>query len=165
MGMNKIERLISQKRDMNPADCTLIDDHILWLTNATLPQGNYEAISETDTQQRIRVKAVELGCVLWRNNSGVLPDRKGRPVRFGLGNDSGKINKNFKSADLIGMSRTGVFMAVEVKHPGWKSPQNEREKAQWAFLLDVVTKGGIGFFVTSVEDFTRRITNGRPSTD
>ena len=155
--MNQIERLISQKRDMNPADCTLIDDHILWLTEKTLPQGDFEAISEMDTQQRIRVKAVELGCALWRNNSGVLFNTSGRPVRYGLGNDSGKINKNFKSADLIGIGPKGEFLAVEVKHPGWTAPQNERERAQWSFLLDVVTKGGIGFFVTSVEDFERRM--------
>lgn len=155
--MNQIERLISQKRDMNDADRKLIDEHIIWLTEATLPQGEFKAISETDTQQRIRVKAVELGCVLWRNNSGVLPNRQGRPVRYGLGNDSGKINKVFKSADLIGIGPGGVFLAVECKHPEWKAPQNDREKAQWAFLLDVVNKGGIGFFATSVEDFERRM--------
>ncbi len=165
MDVNKIERLISQKRDMNAEDCKTIDAHILYLTQATLPRGDFKAHSETDTQQRIRVKAVELGCVLWRNNSGVLTDKNGRPVRYGLGNDSGKINKVFKSADLIGIMRGGTFIAVECKRPGWTAPENDREKAQWAFLIDVVAKGGMGFFATNVEDFTRRITNGRPSTD
>ena len=155
--MNRIERLIEQKKMMSPKDAKLIDDHILFLSEATLPRGNYAATSEADTQERIRVRAVELNCTLWRNNSGVLNDRKGRPVRYGLGNSSSRLNKNFKSADLIGIGPGGIFMAVECKRPAWKAPENDREKAQWAFLLDVVTKGGIGFFVTSVEDFERRM--------
>ena len=59
---------------MNEDDRKIIDQHIVWLTERTLPQGDHDAHSEMDTQQRIRVRAVELDCVLWRNNTGVLLD-------------------------------------------------------------------------------------------
>ena len=39
------------------------------------------------------------GGVLWRNNSGALPGPTGRPVRFGLGNDSTRINRIRKYTD------------------------------------------------------------------
>lgn len=156
--MHRIDRLISQKQSLTLDDQKKIDEYILWLSDQTLPQGDFRANSEMDTQQRIRVAAPQHGCMLWRNNSGVLKNTEGQPVRYGLGNDSPKVNRVFKSADLIGITREGKFIAVEVKHPGWKAPQNEREQAQWAFLQEVVIKNGIGFFATSVEDFIDRIT-------
>lgn len=74
------------------------------------------------------------------------------PVRFGLGNDSAKINRARKTADLIGYTCTGRFIAVEVKRPGWRYTGKGREPAQLAFLEHVLRFGGIGCFATSWDD-------------
>lgn len=103
-----------------------------------------------------------LGGQLWRNNSGVAPAIDGgRPVRYGLGNVSKKLNKKWKSSDLIGLvplvidsshvgKTVGVFVAVEVKKPGWKySEKDLRAVAQNKFIQDVISMGGYGFFLNS----------------
>jgi hypothetical protein len=115
--------------------------------------------SESATQAQLRVTAPKLGSALWRNNRGACEMSPERWVRFGLGNDSDKLNKVWKSADLIGITSftiqphhvgktIGVFTAVEVKHPGWTKPENDRDRAQEAFLVSVCQHGGIGMFVT-----------------
>ena len=113
--------------------------------------------TEAPTQQLLRVRAAELGCALWRNNSGAVTavDARGikRPVRFGVGNDSTKLNKVWKSSDLVGIGPGGRFLAVEVKHPRWTYKGTEREVAQLAFIENVKRLGGHGFFCTSVYEF------------
>jgi hypothetical protein len=112
--------------------------------------------SEHAVQNALRAEASRLGCALWRNNSGVLYDARGVPVRFGLANDSKRLNDVFKSSDLIGLhGGTGRFLAIECKPPGWTTPRNARERAQQAFIEHVRQLGGIGGFATSVEDFWR----------
>lgn len=113
--------------------------------------------SEADTQQRVRVCASEQGWSLWRNNSGVLKDKYGTPIRFGLGNDSPNINKVFKSSDLVGVGPNGKMFVVECKKPDWWAPENDRDRAQLNFILHVVEGGGIGFFTNSLADFKRRM--------
>lgn len=86
---------------------------------------------------------------LWRNNSGVLPDRNGRPVRYGLANDSAALNARIKSSDLIGLDDAGRFVAIECKAEGWKlTPGDERGQAQWRFIQLVQANGGRAGFVT-----------------
>ena len=58
--------------------------------------------SESAVQANVRLAAANKGMCLFRNNVGVLKDETGRPVRYGLANDSSKINKVVKSGDLIG---------------------------------------------------------------
>lgn len=127
----------------------------------TIPGTDGET-SEADTQSRLRVEAPRQGCALWRNNNGAYEDGTGRWVRYGLGNDSKKLNEVWKSSDLIGITRMtstaigqvfGVFTAVEVKHPGWTKPANKRDRAQAAFHTSVRGLGGIGMFATSVNDY------------
>ncbi len=66
---------------------------------------NQKILSESAAQQDIRLAAPYRGLTLWRNNSGALMDiESGRLVRFGLGNDSQKMNRNIKSSDLVGIS-------------------------------------------------------------
>lgn len=108
--------------------------------------------SEAALQSAIRAEAQRLGVYLWRNNSGVLEDRRGVPVRFGLGNDSQRINAVLKSSDLIGIAPGGRFVAIEVKAPGWRGPRTPRERAQAAFIELVRRQGGIGAFVSSIEE-------------
>ena len=118
--------------------------------------------SEAQVQQECRVRAAQGGAVLWRNNSGAAQDADGRHVRYGLGNDSKRLNEKYKSSDLIGITpRTstragqvfGVFTALEVKHPGWMGPKSKHEMAQGNYLTDVLRCGGIGAFISDVSQY------------
>lgn len=123
-------------------------------------------ISEAPTQQQIRLAASRRSAYLWRNNSGVLRDANDNYVRFGLANDSKRVNDELKSSDLIGFTpvlitpdmvgRTvAVFTAVEVKHPGWIGVRTARERAQNAFIALVNSFGGRAGFATTVEEAER----------
>lgn len=61
--------------------------------------------SESAIQNKVRLAAAYAGLECWRNNVGVsmVIDEYGnkRPVRYGLANDSAKVNKEIKSSDLI----------------------------------------------------------------
>lgn len=119
---------------------------------------------EAAVQQRIRLRASEMGTPLLRNNSGAVTTDDGRHIRFGLGNDSPEINKRFKSSDLIGIwpvvilpehvGRTlGMFFAVECKSPGWQPrPNDEHTQAQARFGQWVTNHGGIFRFATDPKD-------------
>jgi hypothetical protein len=124
---------------------------------------------EDAVQNALRMQmALFYGGALWRNNSGALPDKTGRIVRFGLGNDSAKLNAVWKSADLIGIlpvtvtaemvgQRLGLFVAVDAKDPSaWRGgPKSDRELAQENFFINVRQLGGIGGFATSTHDLER----------
>lgn len=102
-------------------------------------------MSEHSIQNEIRLAASEYGCVLFRNNVGVLRDREGSYIRYGLA---------VGSSDLIGfVSIVGVavFVAVECKAPG-KRPT----KKQAAFMAAVNAAGGIALSCDSVETFQER---------
>ena len=106
-------------------------------------------MSEQQTQQEIRLKLSRGDIRLWRNNSGVLLDRNGRPVQFGLCKGS---------SDLIGLrsvtigpehvgQRLAVFAAVEVK-----APRGRLTAEQEAFLAMVREMGGLAGVARSVEE-------------
>lgn len=126
-------------------------------------------MKEAASQNHILLEAARLGCDLYRNNSGVLNNDKGVPVRYGLANESAAINKRFKSSDLIGItpiritpemvgSIVGVFTAIECKHTGWKfNPQSEHETAQLAFINLILRDGGYAGFASTPEEFRRII--------
>jgi len=126
-------------------------------------------MTEASAQNAVRLRAAALRCALWRNNSGALPDKGGRMVRFGLGNDSAPLNAVWKSSDLIGIVPVlirpehvgmtfGVFTAVEMKEPGWHlTPGDKRGQAQARFIEQVRSMGGIGGFCTSADEFQRMI--------
>lgn len=120
--------------------------------------------SEAAVQAVCRVIAPRYQASLWRNNNGAHMTNDGRHVRFGLGNDSTKLNKRWKSSDLIGITPVkstnagqifGVFTAVECKSPGWNSPKNDRDRAQAAFHNTVRSKGGIALFAQSGADYEK----------
>jgi hypothetical protein len=104
---------------------------------------------EVDLYNPIRLAAATIGCVLRRNNVGMLRDARGQYVRFGLGTGTG---------DLIGFIPLGgvaVFVSVEVKPVGWKPHREPRKTvmAQDAWRKAVNDAGGIGLRVTSIEEF------------
>lgn len=124
--------------------------------------------SEELVQQQVRLKAAYVG-QYWRNNVGACLDQTGRMIRYGLANDSAKLNKRIKSSDLIGVTPVlirpdhvgqvlGVFTAIEAKHSEWVfSPSDERAVAQKAYHEIVRSVGGIAGFVRCVEDFERLV--------
>lgn len=116
--------------------------------------------SEAQVQQELRVLAPHMNGHLWRNNNGALKDDRGNMIRYGLANDSSRINAVLKSPDLIGFTSingVAVFTAIEVKRPGWRAPTNDRERAQAAFLSLVHAGGGIASFATTATDYTTAI--------
>lgn len=115
--------------------------------------------SEAAVQAAVRLEAAQKGVRVWRNNVGVLKDERGVPVRYGLANDSHAVNKNFKSADLIGIRPVtiqqwhvghvlGQFVSREVKRPDWKYRGDEREEAQLRWAHMVIALGGDAGFAT-----------------
>lgn len=119
----------------------------------------HDATSEARVQSNVRLLAAEHNAKLWRNNVGVLTDDTGRPVRYGLANDSPALNKALKSSDLIGWRRIEVtpahvgstiaqFTARECKAAGWRFTGTPREKAQEAWLRLVTIEGGDARFTT-----------------
>jgi hypothetical protein len=104
--------------------------------------------TETDVQNLCRIRAQELGSVLWRNNVGAMKDVRGIPVRFGLANDSARLNEQLKSADLIGMGPGGRMVSVECKEPGWRWMATDHEIAQLNWLHLVRMYGGLSGFAT-----------------
>ena len=113
---------------------------------------------EAIIQANVRLEASKKGLRLWRNNVGGLLDRNGRFVRFGLCNDSERMNKLTKSSDLVGIrpvlittahvgSIIGQFVARECKAGDWVYTAKAREVAQLNFLNIVVSLGGDAAFV------------------
>ena len=91
--------------------------------------------SEVWAQQQVRLKASHAGALSWRNNVGATPAKcpdcgcQQRPIRYGLANDSSRLNKLVKSSDLILAiprlitpdmvgSTIAQFGSIETKRPG-----------------------------------------------
>ena len=115
--------------------------------------------SEAAAQAAVRLEASRLGHRLWRNNSGACYDEKGNFTRYGLGNDSEKLNKIFKTPDLVGVKRVviqpeqvgqvfGQILMREMKPPGWQFTGTDREAAQLRCLEFVASMGGDACFAT-----------------
>jgi hypothetical protein len=124
----------------------------------SIPEG-VRGDSEAAAQAAVRLEAAQKGVRLYRNNVGALVDERGVPVRYGLANDSAKINKLIKSADLIGWrpilitpyhvgATIAQFVSREIKEPGWRYTGTEREQAQQRWALMVARDGGDAAFCT-----------------
>lgn len=117
-------------------------------------------MSEVDLMRQIQLRASELGARLFRNNSGVgwageqvrvnrpmmvlmLPHdvlvRKARALHAGLCPGS---------SDLIGLTKEGRFLAVEVK-----SDRGRATEGQESFIDMVNRLQGIGIIARKVEEF------------
>lgn len=119
-----------------------------------------EGSSEAAVSSVVRLEASRKGVHLFRNNVGVLKDPEtGRPVRFGLANDSKSVNETIKSGDLIGFRSVAIqphhvghviaqFVSRECKEPTWQYTGTEREQAQLAWAQLVIANGGDAAFVT-----------------
>jgi len=70
----------------------------------------------------------EAGGIAWRNNTGILKDKTGRPIKFGL---------CIGSSDIIAIAPDGVFTAVECK-----TEKGKATPAQLRFIGAVKSKDG-----------------------
>lgn len=127
----------------------LADLRQIFICQATEAEaGRYS--NEASVQAAVRLEASRLGVTLWRNNVGAYIDERGNHIRYGLANDSKRVNRGIKSSDLIGIKPGGQFVAREVKRPGWKFSGTERERAQLRFLQLVAALGGDAAFTDRV---------------
>jgi hypothetical protein len=117
-------------------------------------------LSESAVLNLVRLEASQAGCRLWRNNVGATYTENGSFIRYGLANDSAKLNAVIKSADLIGIrpvkitaemvGRTiGQFMSREIKSSDWKYTGTDRERAQLEWGMLVLSLGGNACFATN----------------
>ena len=108
--------------------------------------------SEQAIQQQIRLALSKGATRLFRNNTGMLRDQQGRPVRFGLCEGSADLigyHSVTITPDMVGQT-VAVFTAVEVKSTaGRPTPQ------QSAFLDHVRQAGGRAGIARSIEDAER----------
>ena len=86
-------------------------------------------MKESDIQRLIMLALSEAGCLIFRNNVGTLKNSAGIPIKFGL---------CVGSSDLIGLTPTGQFLAVEIKTPTGKATPE-----QLRFIEAVRARGGI----------------------
>jgi hypothetical protein len=133
----------------------------------TQPTANYDGDgkSEAWAQQQVRLKAAHVGAMTWRNNVGATPakcpdcEAPRQPIRYGLANDSAKLNKQIKSSDLIlAIPRLitqdmvgrviAQFGSIETKRPGWHYTGKEQEPGQAAWLALIARLGGYATFST-----------------
>ncbi len=87
--------------------------------------------AETGVVKDLMVHGSELGAVLYRNNTGKLPDANGRWVEFGLCPGSSDIigpQPVVITQEMVGMT-VGVFVAAECKVP---EGMTEDEMFAWA---------------------------------
>lgn len=116
--------------------------------------------SEDVVAAECRLELGKRGIITMRNNVGVLEDINGRPVRYGLCNETAMMNKTMKSSDDIliipyvvkpqDVGRTiGRFGAAEYKKRNWVYSGKGREEAQCNFHRMVNAAGGIGIFANS----------------
>jgi len=127
----------------------------------TSPVGETEAWA----QQQARFSAARQGALAWRNNVGATPTKcpscgiKQQPIRYGLANDSMKLNAEIKSGDLIlaipraitpAMVGTTIaqFGSIESKRPGWRYTGRGQESGQAAWAALIQSVGGYAAFAT-----------------
>jgi len=120
-------------------------------TTETLKKG-----SEAAVMNEVRVEACKKGLRLWRNNVGAVKTDTGF-IRYGLANESGKMNQFIKSADLIGIrpveiipemvgGTIGQFVSREIKARNWVFKNTDREKAQKKWIELITALGGDACF-------------------
>ncbi len=120
---------------------------------------------ETDLQNEGRLCIGSLPFVrLYRNNTGVLNDRNGTPVTYGLA---------VGSADTIGIvAPIGRMVSIEWKRPDWKAPnvtpedyqvyprisaEKKRHIDQCNWRDQIIGMGGVAGFALSLEDGMRLV--------
>jgi len=106
--------------------------------------------AEGEFMRRCQKRATVAGRRLLRNNSGVLPDKRGIPVRFGVGSPGGSDLLGWApvviTADMVGRT-IAVFSAVETKAKGKATPE------QLHFISVVRAAGGFAGVCKTDDEF------------
>lgn len=119
----------------------------------------------------VLIGASSCGMRVMRNNNGAMQDHTGRVVRYGLGNESKKLNQEMAFGDQVGLTpititadmvgkKVAVFTMLEVKPPAKleasikraMTVKDSREAAQLRAIHWVVNNGGIANFVSCQAD-------------
>ena len=106
-------------------------------------------MKESNMQKLIMLAVSEKGSIVWRNNTGVLKNEAGIPIRFGLCKGSSDligITPVTITPDMVG-NTVGVFTAIEVKT---KTGRASAEQMQ--FIDAVNAAGGIAGLARSPAD-------------
>lgn len=106
-------------------------------------------MTEQRIQQQIRLACSRGPVRLYRNNCGVLQDRRGVPVRYGLQPGSSDLigwTTRTITPEMVGQ-RVAVFTSIEVKAEHGRLRPEQR---QW--LAAVQGAGGIAGVARSVEE-------------
>ncbi len=122
-----------------------------------IEKENRHKLSEQAIQNLVRLEATKKGCRLWRNNVGAAYMQDGAFLRYGLANESSSLNKQIKSADLIGIRPVkitkemigftfGQFISREIKASNWKFTGSDREWAQLRWAELILSYGGDACF-------------------
>jgi hypothetical protein len=98
-------------------------------------------MTEAELMRVIQVRLSAMGHRVFRNNIGVCKDDRGNYIRYGVCNPGG--------ADLIGWTKDGRFLAVEVK-----GPKGKLTGMQESFLHAVNAAGGVGICANSLDDIS-----------
>jgi len=106
-------------------------------------------MKEANVQALIMMALSNAGCLAWRNNIGCLPDRNGRPVRYGVGGNGG--------SDIIGIAPDAVFFGIEVK-----TALGQPTDAQLNFIKAVQRQGGRAGIARSAAEAVEIACNGLP---
>lgn len=107
--------------------------------------------TEADIMRRLQKLATGLKARLWRNNTGVLPDKRGVPVRFGLATGSSDLIGFVPvtiTPDMVGQT-LAVFASVEVK-----AERGRPTAEQNAWIAMVRRFGGFAGVARNDEDLT-----------
>lgn len=96
-------------------------------------------MSEQVLMKQIMVAVSEHGGRIWRNNCGAYKDARGHFIRYGVASPGG--------SDLLGYTRDGRFLAVEVKYG--RTPVTDEQRR---FVDAVKAAGGVGVIAYCIED-------------
>ena len=99
-------------------------------------------MTEAELMREIQLFLSNKGHRVFRNNIGVCKDERGNYIRYGVCNPGG--------SDLIGWTKEGKFLAVEVK-----SAKGRLTATQESFLEAINKAGGIGICARSVQDVSQ----------
>ena len=96
-------------------------------------------MTEAELMREIQMAISSMGHRVFRNNIGVYKSERGDYIRYGVCNPGG--------SDLLGWTKDGRFLAIEVKGP------KGRVTSQQTLFLDAVNRaGGVGIVARSVND-------------
>lgn len=101
---------------------------------------------EAEVQKQCLEYLKSIGIYCFRNNTGAY-SRNGRLIHYGLKG----------SADILGITKDGRFLAVEVKREKGGVLSDEQKE----FLFNITRNGGVAITVNSLESLVEQLKENR----